>query len=249
MKLGAQFYTLRNRAATPDGLRECFKVIHDIGYDNAQMSAICKVEPEYLRGLSEEFSLPIVCTHSSFDRITGDTDALLREHKIYGCPVIGIGGMPGELRGSVEGAREFLRRISEPMKKINDAGLKFAYHNHAFEFANEGKPVYDILIEEAPELNFILDTYWIKYAGHDMLDYIRKIGAARMQNVHFKDMRSEPKGDICPCGDGVIDFRPVIALCDELGIPNALVEQDNAPDLGDEFLQMKSSHDFLRPLL
>ena len=80
------------------------------------------------------------------------------------------------------------------------------------------------------------------------MHYIKKIGAERMTNVHFKDMKSESKGAICPCGKGVIDFKPVIELCDALGIPYALVEQDNAPASGDSFGQMRISHDHLRPL-
>ena len=132
-------------------------------------------------------------------------------------------------------------------KKITDAGLRFAYHNHAFEFEDIGGAMaYDILIEEFPNLNFILDTYWVKYGGQCYLDYIKRIGAERMSNVHFKDMKEEPRGEICPCGVGVIDFAPVVELCNSLGIPNALVEQDNAPDTKDSFGQMKISCDNLK---
>lgn len=249
MKLGAQFYTLRNRAATPEGLAECFREMHAIGYDNAQMSGICKVAPEFLRDLAVQYSLPITCTHSPFDRIVGDTDALIREHKIYGCPVIGLGCMPEQyFTPDLSGLQAFFRDTETARKKIADAGLRFAYHNHYKEFEVRGAKYFDVMIEECPDLNFILDTYWVKYSGEDTLAYIERIGAARMTNVHFKDMKEEPKGAICPCGEGVIDFRPVIALCDRLGIPNALVEQDNAPDLGDEFEQMKRSFTNLKPL-
>lgn len=249
MKLGAQFYTLRERAKTPEGLRACFSAMHDIGYEAAQMSGVCRVEAEVFRSLAEEFSLPITCTHTPFSRITEETDAVIAEHKIYGCPVIGVGSMPNEYRGSVEGVRAFLRAVKEPMKKIKAAGLRFAYHNHAFEFDDlGGTDAYSLLIEEAPDLNFILDTYWCVYAGKDPARYIRLFGGERMSNIHFKDMKSSPKGDICPCGAGIIDFAPYVKLCDELGIRNALVEQDNAPDLGDEFEQMAFSYRHLIPL-
>ena len=108
--------------------------------------------------------------------------------------------------------------------------------------------MFDILIDELPELDFILDTYWVKYAGYDYLEYIKRLGGKRLKNVHFKDMRTEPQGDICPCGEGVIDFAPVIALCNELGIVNALVEQDNAPDSGDSIGQMAISFNNLKEL-
>ena len=249
MKLGAQFYSIRNMTTTPEDLRESFKAMRNIGYEIAQMSGICSIEPERLRSYSEEFCLPITCTHSSFDRLISDTDKLIREHIIYGCPTIGLGGMPEEYRDSLDGIREFIKVLKTPVEKINAAGLDFAYHNHAFEFDRvSGVLPYDVLIEEFPALNFILDTYWIKYAGYDYLGYIEKIGAGRLKNVHLKDMLTEPKGEICYCGEGVIDFAPVVALCDKLGIQNALVEQDNAPSSGDSFKQMKWSYNSLKHL-
>ena len=247
MKLGAQFYSIRDNTTTPEDLRKTFKAIKEIGYEISQMSAICAIDPELLRSYSEEFALPITCTHSPFDRIVNDTEKLIEEHKIYGCPTIGLGAMPNEYRDG--GVYDFIEIIREPLKRIKAAGLDFAYHNHAFEFESvNGKLVYDILIDELPELSFIVDTYWVKYAGYDYLEYIKRLGPSRIKNVHFKDMKTEPKGDICPCGDGVIDFKPVIELCDALGIENALVEQDNAPDSGDSIGQMAISYNNIKEL-
>lgn len=249
MKLGAQFYSIRDNTQTPENLRNAFKAMKDIGYEIAQMSAICPIEPEILKGYSEEFALPIVCTHSPFDRIVNDTDALIREHKIYNCPTIGLGSMPREYIENADTLRTFIETVKEPIKKIRDAGLRFAYHNHAFEFEKfDGKLIFDILIDELPCLDFIIDTYWVKYAGYDYIEYIKRIGADRVRNVHLKDMLTAPKGEICHCGRGVIDFAPVVALCNSLGIENALVEQDNAPDTGNSFEQMKHSFENLKKL-
>ena len=248
MKLGAQFYSIRDNTTTPEDLYKAFKAIKEIGYEIVQMSAICQIDPYLLKSYSDEFSLPITCTHSPLDRIVGDTDNLIAEHKIYGCPTIGLGAMPEQYR-TEEGLREFIEMLKEPIRKIKAAGLNFAYHNHAFEFEYVGgKLIFDTLIDEIPDLDFIIDTYWIKYAGYDYLEYIRKIGAKRIKNVHFKDMASVPQGQICPCGNGVIDFAPVVRLCDEMGIENALVEQDNAPDTGDSIGQMRISYENLKPI-
>ena len=247
MKLGAQFYSIRDNTTTPEDLKGAFKKIKEVGYEIAQMSAICAIDPELLKSYSEEFNLPITCTHSPYDRIVNDTDKLIEEHKIYGCPTIGLGAMPEEFRG--ENVYKFVEIIKEPIAKIKAAGLNFAYHNHAFEFESvDGKLIYDILIDELPDLDFIIDTYWVKYAGYDYLEYIKKIGAKRIKNVHLKDMASEPQGEICPCGEGVIDFAPVVKLCDEMGIENALVEQDNAPDTNNSIGQMRISYNNLKSL-
>ena len=245
MKLGAQFYSIRDNTQTPEDLLRTFKSIKEIGYEIAQMSAICDIDPELLKSYSEEALLPITCTHSPFDRIINDTDALINDHKTYGCPTIGLGYMPNEYHG--ERIHEFIEAIREPLKKIKAAGLNFAYHNHAFEFEKvDGKIIFDMLIDELPDLDFIIDTYWVKYAGYDVLDYIKRIGAARIKNVHLKDMKTELQGDICPCGEGITDFAPIIRLCDEMGIENALVEQDNAPDSGDSIAEMRKSYDNLK---
>ena len=157
--------------------------------------------------------------------------------------------MPEKYRGSLEGVRAFIKDFSVAAKKINEEGLSFAYHNHAFEFEDlGGVHTFDLLLEEFPALNFILDTYWVKYGGYDYLSYIKTIGKERMQNGHFKDMKEAPRGKIVPCGEGIIDFKPVIKLCDELSIPNALVEQDSAPKTGDSYGQMKISFDNLKNL-
>ena len=249
MKLGAQFYSIRDNTTTPEDLREAFRKVKEIGYEVAQMSAICPIEAERLKAFSEEFNLPITCTHSPYARIIDDTDALIREHIIYNCPTIGLGAMPQEFHKTKEGLMAFIDSIRLPIKKIRDAGLRFAYHNHAFEFdIIDGKLPFDILIEELPELDFIIDTYWVKYAGYDFMDYIRRIGADRIRNVHFKDMLTEPRGNICHCGAGVIDFAPLVKLCSEMGIPYALVEQDNAPDSGNSMEEMRRSYQSLAKL-
>ena len=247
MKLGAQFYSIRDNTQTPEDLYRAFKEIKSIGYEIVQMSAICDIDPKLLKSYSDEFALPITCTHSPYDRIINDTDALINEHKICGCPTIGLGYMPNEYHG--DGIYKFIDTLREPLRKIKAAGLDFAYHNHAFEFESvDGKLIYDILIDELPELSFIVDTYWIKYAGYDFIEYVNRLGADRIKNVHFKDMKTDPKGEICPCGEGVIDFAPLIKLCDEMGIENALVEQDNAPDSGNSIGEMKKSYENLKSL-
>ena len=251
MKLGAQFYSLRTECTTPEGIYNSFRKVKEIGYEIVQISGVCDIEAEQLKSFSDEFNLPITCTHKAYDSIVNDTENLIKYHQIIGCPVIGLGGMPGDMRGSVEAVRSFIKSMKEPIKKIQAAGLNFGYHNHAFEFeALEGTNIFEILFEELPEAHFIQDVYWTKFAGADTLAVLEKIAAAnRMTNIHFKDMKTEPAGPICPCGEGVTDFRPIAKLCKKYGIENILVEQDNAPDLGDVFLQMKSSYEHLNPIV
>ncbi len=247
MNLGAQFYSIRTECQTPEALYASMRKIKEIGYDIIQISGVCDIEAERLKAYSDELGLPITATHKPYDLIVNDTENLIAYHKTIGCNTIGLGGMPTEYRASLEACREFIKNMKEPVKKIIDAGLRFSYHNHAFEFEDKGgSNLFELLFEEFPEADFLPDVYWIKFGGYDPLATLERIAkSGRVTNVHFKDMKEAPNGPICPCGEGVIDFAPLAKLCKEYGIVNIQVEQDNAPQLGDVFVQMKSSYDHL----
>ena len=248
MKLGAQLYSVRTSLQTEKDLRETFVKIKAMGYENVQLSGAPQMDAYFLKSVSEETGLPIVCTHSPYERIIGDTDALIREHGIFGCPVVGIGSMPKEYRGTKEGMDVFFASIEEAVKRIRDAGLDFAYHHHSFEFDRftdyEGCS-FDF-IEEKQDWSIILDTYWMEYAGKSAIEYARKIGGARLRNVHLKDMKGDDSRDICPCGAGVLDFGKMVDAFGDVGVINLLVEQDNAAKTDDPFGQMKLSIDYLK---
>ncbi len=252
MRLGAQLFSVRNLTQKPEDFKSTLAKIREIGYENVQLSGAGPIDVAFIAEVSKEFDLPIVCTHVPFNRIVEDTDALIAEHKVLSCPVIGLGAMPKEYRQTREALNSFLAIIAEPVKKIKAAGLNFAYHNHAFEFDAftdcEGANAYDIMLEEC-EWQFIMDTYWVEYAGKSAVDYIEKIGGARLTNIHFKDMAKDEKRSICACGDGQLDFKKIFNTCEKIGVLNVLVEQDNAPDFPDAIEQMAKSFKYLRPII
>ena len=250
MKLGAQLFSLRSHLKTEEDLRRTFLRVKEIGYENVQLSGAAPMPADFLKAVSEESSLPIVCTHSAFERIVNETDELIREHLTFGCPVIGLGAMPKEYRNSREGLHTLTALLETPVKKILDAGLRFAYHNHAFELAPvDGTILFDEMLETLPDWQFILDTYWVEFAGFRAVDYIRRVGSGRLTDIHYKDMANNEKRSICACGDGVLDFSEITAVCREIGVRNALVEQDNAVDAPDPFDEMRRSFDHLRPIV
>ena len=251
MKLGAQLYSVRTRIQTPEDVRQTFAAMRDIGYETVQFSGAPTKNAEAIRAASEETGLPVVCTHVPFERIAEDTPALIREHLTIGCPVIGLGAMPCKFRHSQEGLREFLACLREPVARILDAGLQFAYHNHQFEFERiaPDRNYFDVMLESCPDWQWIPDTYWIAYAGYPVPAYLEKIGAGRMPNVHFKDMAADEDRGICACGAGTLDFGGLAAICRRLGTQNVLVEQDNAVDFPDPFVPMRESFAHLRPLI
>jgi len=251
MKLGAQLYSLRTFAQTPEDLRTTIEKCKAMGYQNVQFSGVAQMGADVWAQISKETGMEIVCTHNAFDRIVNDTDALIAEHKIFGCSVIGIGSMPNEFRGSRAALEKFFEVMEEPVKKIEAAGMHFAYHNHAFEFEPfsdaEGCAM-DALIEKKNWF-LILDTGWVNFAGKNAAEYIERIGGERLQCIHFKEFQKAEVSTICPCGEGFSNFPEIIAACEKVGVKNALVEQDNAPSKEDPFNEMERSANYLLPLI
>lgn len=252
MKLGVNLYSIRKFLGNGDDVRKTFFRLREIGYEVVQLSGAAPLPAETVRDIAEASGLPVVCTHSPLDRILHDTDALIREHRIFGCSVIGLGAIPKELRTEEAGLRGLLAELREPVAKIQAAGLRFAYHNHAFEFVpltDTGNRIYDILLAECPDWQFIMDTYWVAYAGEEVTGMLRKIGPGKLTNVHFKDMARDESRAICACGDGRLDFASYLPVCEALGTEHILVEQDNANDMEDPFGQLEISYRTLRPLI
>ena len=127
MKLGAQLFSLRTFIQNPEDLKSTFLKVKEIGYEVVQLSGNAPMSADDILAASEAAALPIVCTHSPLDRIINDTDALIADHKRFGCPVIGLGALPKEAHGSLALANEFFKSVEAPVAKILDSGLNFAY--------------------------------------------------------------------------------------------------------------------------
>ena len=248
MKLGAQFYSIRDICQDAQGLREAFRRIKEIGYDAVQISGIApSITAEEIAACVREFDLPVPLTHSPADRIINDTDALIAEHRLYGATEIGLGGL-GRIP-DVATARAKFDLLREATKKIQAAGMTFAFHNHSWEYNDiGGTSMYEIMVNEYPEFNFVQDVCWTMFAGHDPAKIIHDL-KGRIINIHFKDRTDmTPDGKLCPCGEGVVDMKAVYDACIATGVSNVFVEQDNAPDSGDSIAQMAISYKNLAPI-
>jgi sugar phosphate isomerase/epimerase len=125
-------------------------------------------------------------------------------------------------------------KVGEIMKGV---GIQFGYHNHNFEFANINGvvPYYDVFLPEMDKnlITMELDLFWATKAGQDPIAMFNKY-PGRFQLLHFKDMRTKQppffdviKDDICPVGEGVIDFTKIWAARKTAGARYFFVEDDN----------------------
>ncbi len=247
MQIGAQLFTLRAYTQTAADLDYSLGQVAEMGYKTVQLSAIGPIPPQTVKELCDKHGLQIVLTHTDPDRILNDTEAVIREHELYGCKYIGIGMMPQKYR-SPEWLWHFAADYREPAKKIAAAGKLLMYHNHNLEFQKfDGKLVMETLMEDfAPEeMGFTLDTYWVQMGGGDVCGWLKKL-RGRTPCVHLKDMAVRDMTPImAPVGGGNMDFPKILETVEELGgVEHLLVEQDVCE--GSPFDCLDRSYQYLR---
>ncbi|SEU18143.1 sugar phosphate isomerase/epimerase [Paenibacillus sp. NFR01] len=229
-QLAAQLYTLRHYTQTADGLRDSLRKVAAAGYRSIQVSGIGPIPDETVKTLADAEGLSICATHTPWNRLEQELEAVAAQHTLWDCRYVGLGALPEVYRDSAEGYRNFAAKAGEIARKLQEEhGLQFVYHNHHFEFERFGdKTALQILLEETDpaSFGFELDLYWVQAGGGDPVEWIHKV-AGRMQVVHFKDMEIvSGKQLFAEVGEGNMNYDAIIRACDETGVEWRVVEQD-----------------------
>ncbi len=151
-----------------------------------------------------------------------------------------------EDRGSLEGYRALVQEMNQLGLACQEAGIRFGYHNHEFEFetVDGGRP-FDVLLNETdPALvTFELDLFWTTHGGGDVLSYF-ETHPGRFALCHVKG-REAGTGRMVDVGDGDIPWEAIFAQSRAAGFEHFLVEHD-LPD--DAMRTIRRSRSYLEGL-
>lgn len=229
-KIGLQLYTLRDLMAK--SVPETLKLAAGIGYREVEFAGYYDHKPEVLRGILDSEGLTAPSAHAPLESLQKDFEPLIEAAQILGHKYIVVPYLSDEQRGTgIDTYKRLAEQFNILGERCSKAGLKFAYHNHAFEFDKvDGQIPYHVLLEETdPQHVYMeLDLYWTAKAGKNPLEYFRKY-PGRFPLWHVKDM--DDKGDFTDVGRGVIDFPPIFAAAGMAGLEHGFVERDQTDDL------------------
>ena len=247
MKLGAQFYTLRNSCKDLAGLEESMKKVADIGYSSIQLSGVCAYDGEWAAEKAKEIGITIDITHYDYNKIINDVENTIKHHAAMNCKCIGIGSSP--YGKDAAGLERLSSEIGSVIPSIVASGHKLMYHNHHWEFAKIGdKTFLELLCDKftPEELGITLDVYWVQAGGADPVQWMKKL-RGRIDRIHFKDMvmnMDDKAVRIASIGEGNMNYDAIIQACLDENIEYGYVELDNCYG-EDPFNCMKRSYDFL----
>ena len=246
-RIGVELYTVRSEMAKDVGAT--LARVAQIGYKQVEFAGYFKWEPAKLRATLDANGLTSPSVHTAIELLERDFDAHAAAAKVIGHEVLIVPSLNTRTLTTVEAWKEIAVRFNALGKKAHDAGLRFAFHNHASEatpMAGGAKP-YDVLLGESdPKLvDFQMDLYWMIKAGGDPLAYF-KSNPGRFVSVHVKDATAAPELAMRDVGSGAVDWKTIFAQRAKAGIKYFIVEHDDPKP--DAFASIAASYNYLSKL-
>ena len=247
LPVALQLYTVR------DQLREDFRgtvrAVAEMGYDGVQFAGYGGLSAVEMRRLLEETGLRPAGTHTGLDTLEHDLGTEIDYNLAIGNRWIICPSLPEARRRDLAGWREIAATLNRIGERCVQRGLRFGYHNHAFEFpeipGSGGRHGLDVLLgETAPDLVFWEpDVYWITKGGADPVALIRR-HAGRIPITHLKDMTADDRQTFAEVGEGMLDWPAILAASQQAGVEWHCVEQDRCdhPPLDSARLSLQHLH-------
>lgn len=244
-RIALQLYTLRDyaRQDLPGTLRR----LSEAGYRAVELAGYYNHTPAQLRKLLADYGLTSISAHISLNEFESNPTQVLEGLQTLGCTYAVVPSIPQERRqthGQFEQLADTLNHLGELSQ---EAGLKFAYHNHAFEFS----PVENTLLWEAlvsrtdPRLvSLELDLYWVSFAGFDPLEILQSY-PGRFPLLHVKDMAATEKREDLAVGEGKLPWSRLLPAARAAGAQWYIVEMDHPRDA---FKEIISGFEYLKNL-
>ena len=245
-EMGVQAYSVRD--ALSEDFAGTMKKIADIGYkfieayDLKLDGTMYGMKPSEYKKIVDDLGMEVIASHSTY--FTPDqAQPVIEASQEAGIKYLVIPYLNNEYREDYRKIADNLNAVGELFK---DSGIKFGYHNHAFEFEKtaDGEIPMEIMLNETqPDLVFFeADLYWVKKGGYDPLAFLQKF-PGRFPLFHVKDAGENL--DQVTLGEGIIDFQAIFDDKDTAGLEYYFVEDEQTNDpLGN----LKKAYDHINTL-
>lgn len=272
-KVGLQLYSIREDMEKD--MDAALAQVKAMGYDYVEFAGYFGKTAQEVRALLDKHGLECVSVHQAYEVFLEDEKANIDYLKTIGAKYCAVPWMGVEKHKGSDRFDQTVKEFKQVGKALKDAGIQMLYHNHDFEFGKvDNKFLLDWLYESVPAdlLQTEIDVCWVRYAGYDPAEYIKKY-TGRSPIVHLKDFecknfnmgpvyalidengdegaKPESKEDagfmFKPVGSGVQDIPAVLAAAEAAGAEYVIVEQDQSPERP-AMEAAKMSRDYLKSI-
>jgi len=228
--IGLQLYTLRD--AISRDLPGTMASISAIGYTWLEAAGyndgkFYGLQPREFKKMADDLGMQLISSHATFE--PEQQQQAIEAHAALGVRYLVYPMLPVNKKETKDHFSRAAAHLNDIGEACRASGLKFGYHNHAFEFVKiDDTTGFDILLEltDSELVCFESDLYWMIYAGSDPLSYFGKY-PGRFELWHVKDMEANPEKDFAPVGTGIIDYKQIFGQKQQAGLAYFFVEQDD----------------------
>ena len=241
-RIGLQLYTVRSLMA--EDVAGTLDAVAAIGYDEVEFAGYFGHDPAEIRGWLDAAGLSAPASHALMEHLTGaGLEASIEKAGVVGHRWLVLPWIGEEMR-TPDGYRQLAEMLNSAGAAAAPAGVRVAYHNHAFEFDaldEDGVTGYGLLLEHLdPALvDLEIDFHWSAVGGADSAALLRE-HPGRFPLCHVKDLTAD--GRMVDVGAGDIDWAALFALSDTAGLRHYFVEHDNP---GDPMASIEASYRYL----
>ncbi len=245
-EIGVQVYSAREQLA--EDFEGTMKRLAEIGYKNIEAYGLGtdgmfleKFTPGDYSKIVSDVGMKVVSTHCRYFT-TDDAQKMIDASSAAGIKYTIIPSLPDELKESVDTYKQVADNLNKVGEIFKAAGLKFGYHNHAFEFELKDDQVpLEIMLNETQSdlVTFEADLYWVTRGGTNPMDLINKF-PGRFSLFHVKDAAEDLEQTTV--GTGIIDFETILNARDIAGLDYYFIEDERTDD---PFANLKANFDYL----
>ena len=242
-RIGLQLYTVRTEMGRD--FEGTLARVAQVGYTEVEFAGYFDRKPEAVKAALTRAGLVAPSPHLPLETVRDRWAQTLEDARTIGHRYVVVPWIPVEQRRTADDYKRIAELFNRAGAEARQAGLRFAYHNHDFEFAAvDGRVPYDLLLAETDPaaVEFEMDLYWVTHGGGDPLAYFAR-HHGRFPLVHVKDM--DAARGMVAVGKGVIAWKKIFARRDQAGIHHYFVEHDQPPD---PFASIRTSYEYLKGL-
>ncbi len=232
-QIGLELYSVRG--LTNEDMIGTLRKVAAIGYPTVEFAGYGGVPVSELRAALDDLGLKAVASHVALDNFRNRFDETLVELQTLGIKDALVPWVaPADREVFFADIPKLAETFSDWGARCRDAGIRFGYHNHDFEFApaanGDGTILDAILAATDPSLVHLeLDAYWAAYAGVDPVAFLNRY-SGRVPILHVKDMAAGDDRAITAVGEGVLPWSAILPAAEDAGTEWYIIEYDNPQD-------------------
>jgi sugar phosphate isomerase/epimerase len=221
-----QLYSIRADCARD--LPGSLKAVADMGYEGVEFAGYYDRSAAELRSMLDDLGLKVAGTHTALRTVLDEElPRTIEFNRQLGNTYLIVPSLPAERRASRQAWRETAELFNAISEKVEAAGMRLGYHNHAVEFQPlDGELPWDTFFGNTrDEVIMQFDVGNAMHGGADDVPFLERY-PGRATTVHLKDHSAT--NDKALLGEGDARWDDIFRLCESSsGTRWYIVEQES----------------------